>query len=111
MEENQVEFEEEMSRVANETDHSMRIEWWENEAGEFNWHAMSGTSDNPGNNEVLFGSVQGYTDRGAMLRVISTWFPQAEIAPRDGEPESSHTKARAAMIEEGRAADEEDRDL
>lgn len=64
------------------------IEWWENEDGVFNWHALS---DENGN--VLFGSVQGYADKGTMLRYVSQQFPDATIRPRDGEPVPSHVSA------------------
>lgn len=74
------------------------IEWWENENGLFNWHALSAE-----NNNILFGSVQGYTDKGTMLRYVSQQFPDASIRPRDGEPRSSTDEAADVLRESGQA--------
>jgi len=63
------------------------IEWWENEQGQFNWHALS---DENGN--ILFGSVQGYSDKATLLRYVSQQFPDATIRERPSpEPESGVT--------------------
>lgn len=79
----------------------MEIEWWENDSGEFNWHAKSE------NGEVLFGTVQGYVDHTKMIQYVSMWFPHATITPRDGEPESSTAAAARDLQEMGQATEEE----
>lgn len=84
------------------------IEWWENDDGVFNWHAIS---DENGN--ILFGSVQGYENKGDMLRYVSHQFPDATIRPRDGEPQASHVTASPEQPDDGEEpiaifSDEED---
>lgn len=41
-----------------------RYEYWDNEAGEWNWHFKAR------NNEIQFGSLQGYTSESDCIRGI-----------------------------------------